>query len=110
MTDETSAQVATDGEAALRGSRGALPLPPRLDLPYAKILRELLLARLAVGELTLDAAAVEWLSTPCAQVLLATARAATATGARFLIETPSEALRQALSDFGLDSEFRDWMN
>ena len=30
--------------------------------------------------------------------------------ARFLIDHPSQALRQALSDFGLDGEFRQWMN
>ncbi|PPQ26224.1 hypothetical protein CCS01_30870 [Rhodopila globiformis] len=95
------------GEAAPGGGRGALPLPPRLDLPYAKTLRELVLARLAVNDLVLDATAVEWLSTPCAQVLLATARAAEA---HFRIVGPSEAFRQAVSDLGLDGELRQWMN
>jgi anti-anti-sigma regulatory factor len=111
MNDETHVAANTDGgEEAPGRAHGALTLPPMLDLPYAKTLREMLLAHLTIGDLSLDAEAVEWLSTPCAQVLLATGRAATSAGARFLINGPSEALRRALSDFGLDGEFRQWMN
>jgi chemotaxis protein CheX len=111
MTDETNARAPVEGgEAASCGDRHSLPLPRMLDLLYAKGLRDTLLTRLAVGDLILDATAVEWLSTPCAQVLLAAGRAATATGVRFLIDRPSQAFRQALSEFGLDGEFRQWMN
>src|SRR5689334_5623792 len=100
MTNETHMLADTGGgEDVPCGYHGVLSLPRMLDLPYAKMLRDLLLARLAVGNLILDATAVEWLSTPCAQVLLAAGRAANAAGARFLIDGSSDALRQALSDF-----------
>ena len=111
MTYEMYAPTpAEGGEVASCADRDPLPLPRTLDISYAKVLRDTLLTRLAVGDVILDASAVEWLPTPCAQVLLATGRAATAAGARFLIDHPSQALRQALSDFGLDGEFRQWMN
>jgi chemotaxis protein CheX len=111
MNDETNVVASIGGgEEAPGRAHDVLTLPAILDLAYAKTLRETLLARLAIGDLILEAAAVEWLSTPCAQVLLASGRAATSMGARFVINGPSDALRRALSDFGLDGEFRQWMN
>jgi chemotaxis protein CheX len=84
-------------------------LPPILDLTQAKSLHENLTVLLGRHTLILDAAAVERMSTPCAQVLLATGRAAIAAGASFLILNPSAVFGTALTDLGLQSEFSKWM-
>jgi anti-anti-sigma regulatory factor len=84
-------------------------LPPILDLTQAKPLHETLTALLDQHTVILDAAAVERMSTPCAQVLLAVGRAAVAAGASFLILNPSAVFGAALADLGLQPEFSKWM-
>ena len=49
------------------------------------------------------------MSTPCAQVLLATGRAAASAGASFKILNASAVFRTALADLGLRDEFKNWM-
>ncbi len=81
-------------------------LPQVLDLTQAQPLRDVMAALLREGDVVLDAAQVERLSTPCAQVLWATGKAA---GSRFAIHNASAAFQTALADLGLSSAFGEWM-
>ena len=84
-------------------------LPQVLDLTRAQSLRDLLVTLINRGSVALDAAAVERMSTPCAQVLLAAGRAAAAAGADYKILNASAPFRTALDDLGLEQEFSMWM-
>ena len=84
-------------------------LPQILDFTQAQPLRDSMAALLGADTLLLDASAVERMSTPCAQVLLATGRAAASAGASFRILNASDAFRTALADLGLQPEFKNWM-
>jgi chemotaxis protein CheX len=92
-------------------SGGALHrLPQILDFTQAQNLRDTMAALLGDGALVLDASAVERMSTPCAQVLLATGRAAGSAGTSFEIRNASDVFRTALADLGLQTEFNNWMD
>jgi len=80
-----------------------------LDLTQAQNLRDTVAALLNDGPVLLDASAVERMSTPCAQVLLAAGRAADLAGSSFQIIDASEVFRTALADLGLQTEFRNWV-
>ncbi|MDO9474660.1 MAG: STAS domain-containing protein [Caulobacter sp.] len=80
-----------------------------LDLTGAQSLRDTLVALLGNGSVLLDASAVERMSTPCAQVLLAAARAADLAGSSFQLVSASDVFRAALADLGLQAEFKKWM-
>jgi chemotaxis protein CheX len=84
-------------------------LPQVLDLTQAQNLRDGIAARLSEGPLVLDASAVERMSTPCTQVLLAAGRAADLAGSPFQIFNASDVFRTALADLGLQAEFKNWM-
>jgi chemotaxis protein CheX len=84
-------------------------LPQVLDLTQAQNLRDTIAARLGDGPLVLDASAVERMSTPCTQVLLAAGRAADLAGSPFQIINVSDVFRTALADLGLQAEFKNWM-
>ena len=90
-------------------SGALIKLPQVLDLTQAQSLRDAMEARLNDGPLVLDASAVERMSTPCAQVLLAAGRAADLAGCPFQIIAPSDAFLAALADLGLPAEFKNWM-
>jgi chemotaxis protein CheX len=85
-------------------------LPQILDLTYANPLRDSLTTLLGGNAVILDAAAVERMSTPCAQVLLAAGRASTSAGVSFRILNASTVFRTALADLGLERAFTDWMD
>jgi len=84
-------------------------LPQLLDITQAQTLRDLVTARLGNGALVLDAGAVERMSTPCVQVLLAAGRAADLAGSAFQIINASDVFRTALADLGLQTEFSNWV-
>jgi anti-anti-sigma regulatory factor len=84
-------------------------LPEVLDLTRAQNLRETMVALLNGGPIALDASAVERMSTPCAQVLLAAGRAADLGGSSLQIIDASDVFRTALADLGLQAEFKNWM-
>ncbi len=85
-------------------------LPPILDLTFAKPLRDSLTALFGGSVVDLDAGAVERMSTPCAQVLLAAGRAAVSMGISFRIMNASTVFRTALADLGLERAFSDWID
>ena len=89
---------------------GADQLPQILDLTYAKALRDRMATLAGEHAIILDAGAVERMSTPCAQVLLAAARAAVSARTSFRIVNASAVFRTALADLGLQPEFSKWMD
>jgi chemotaxis protein CheX len=114
MDAATSLGVDTqDHGAGIRSARNSgdaeSMLPQILDLTYAQPLRDAMAALLIGGTPVLDASAVERMSTPCAQVLLATGRAAVLAGDSFKILNASDVFRAALADLGLQPEFSKWM-
>ena len=92
-----------------RASTASHCLAQVLDLTQARVLRENMMALLQNGAMVLDAGAVERMSTPCVQVLLAAGYAAAAANSRFQIVNASDSFRAALADLGLQSQFTDWM-
>jgi chemotaxis protein CheX len=80
-----------------------------LDLTEARSLRDDLMALLQNGTIVLDAAAVERMSTPCVQVLLAAGQAADAANSQFQIVNASDCFQAAVADLGLQSQFTNWM-
>jgi chemotaxis protein CheX len=90
-------------------SSGPHYLPQLLDLTVARSLRDDMMALLQNGAIVLDAGAVERMSTPCAQVLLAAGRAAEAANSQFQIVNASDCFRAAIVDLGLQSQFTNWM-
>jgi anti-anti-sigma regulatory factor len=91
-------------------SSGRSLLPQILDLTWASALRDTLAELLAEQSIVIDASAVERMSTPCAQVLLAAGRTAHATRVPFRILNASAVFRAALADLGLQPEFSKWMD
>jgi anti-anti-sigma regulatory factor len=81
-----------------------------LDLARAAELRDDMIRLLAQGALVLDAGAVERMSTPSLQVLLAAGRAAEGAGSGFQIVNASEGFRAAVVDLGLEAEFKNWVS
>lgn len=77
-------------------------LPSSLGLvdsgPLLTALRDSLIARNAVR---VDGAAVERISTPCIQLLVAAALNARSEGLVFELASPSSALNEALADLGV---------
>jgi anti-anti-sigma regulatory factor len=77
-------------------------LPSSLDLPAAgPLCRQLQEQVLSGGPVLLDGAAVDRVSTPCLQVLVAARRSTESRGLRFELRDPSAALTNALADLGL---------
>jgi chemotaxis protein CheX len=106
---ETGSNDFQDSAAGPAGAGGAHLLPQMLDLVQAMHLRDDLVRLADTDSILLDAGEVERMSTPCAQILLAAARAARASDKSFKITNASETFRTAIADLGLDSEFSNWM-
>ena len=101
--------LAADGSPGQESGAALNRLPQVLDLTQAQNLRDSMAARLGDGPLLLDASAVERMSTPCAQVLLAAGRAADLASSAYQIINASDVFRTALADLGLEAEFNNWM-
>ncbi|PDT88762.1 anti-anti-sigma factor [Bradyrhizobium sp. Y36] len=97
--------VAEPNELVTGGHR----LPSQLDLTAARKLQDEIRSRLASGAVVLDAGAVDRLSTPCVQVLLAAGRAAASADVSFRIANASGAFSAAVVELGLETQFRNWM-
>lgn len=104
----TSQDVGAGASSAV--CQAASALPASLDLTQAPIIREQLASLLHGGDVALDAGAVERMSTPCVQVLLAAGRAAEAAQCTFQIINASSCFREAVADLGLEHQFTQWMN
>lgn len=80
-------------------------LPPVADLTEAGPLKERLLQALSAGtDITINASAVQRVSSPCLQVLVAGMQSfAKAGGAVMAVTEPSEAFRETVSVLGLSN-------
>jgi anti-anti-sigma regulatory factor len=76
-------------------------LPAILDLAAADALCRDLRDAMDLGDVEVDARAVERISTPCIQLLLAAARSAAERGAALRIVAPSAPLSTAIVELGL---------
>ena len=88
---------------------GRYSVPATLDLTAARDLRERLIPMLSGSGVVLDMSAVDRMSTPCLQVLLAAGRAADTAEVSFQIVDASDAFRSAVADLGLETQFSNWM-
>lgn len=85
-------------------------LPPILDMLAAEGLAAVLTAGIHGGKgLAIDAQAVERLSTPCLQALLAADKTCRDGGMAFGMTACSPAFRAAMADFGLAAVLSAWM-
>lgn len=105
--------TATAGDDSLtsvsRTADGRYGVPATLDLTAARDLRERLIAMLSGNGVVLDMSAVDRMSTPCMQILLAAGRSADAAEVSFQIVDASDAFRSAVADLGLETQFSNWM-
>lgn len=90
--------------------RGAqIVLPGVLDMRAAGSLKAALQQAVSGGQpLTVKASAVERLSTPCAQVLVAAQRAMVAANLGFKLSEPSDPFIDAFNDLGLFPVLKQW--
>ncbi|MBC7580021.1 MAG: STAS domain-containing protein [Tardiphaga sp.] len=109
-TAVTSDQPLRGSSAAARESGETVhKLAAVIDLTHANDLRHSMVALLADRSLLLDASAVQRMSTPGVQILLAAGRAADLANCPFQIIDASEVFLTALSDLGLQGEFKKWI-
>lgn len=85
----------------LMASSQALLLASNLDLTSLDELYEALRERSSLAEIIVDGSAVERITTPCLQLLAATAKGAAQGDAAFTLRQPSSALITAIQDLGL---------
>jgi chemotaxis protein CheX len=86
-----------------------LPLEASLDLVAAMRLREQTSEAIARStSVVIDASAVERITTPCVQVLVAAARTAAAEGRTFTVGGASGAFEAAFLDLGLGELYQTW--
>jgi anti-anti-sigma regulatory factor len=104
----TTSSDETSGASSAQ-SNGPHRLTQALDLTQASALRDQMILLLQKGAVVLDARAVERMSTPCLQVLLAAGFAAAAANTSFQIVNASDSFKAAVADLGLQSRFTDWM-
>lgn len=105
----TAGNDSTTSASAPSTADGRYSPPATLDLTAARDLRERLTTMLAGSGVALDMSAVERMSTPCMQVLLAAGRSADAAKVSFQIVDASDAFRAAVADLGLETQFSNWM-
>jgi anti-anti-sigma regulatory factor len=87
---------------------GAVELPAVLDALAADELLDSL--RRCVGALTLDAGAVERVSTNAVQVLIAASREGAPAAPRFRLRNPSSALVAGFAELGLAEHLESWVS
>ncbi len=101
-----TADVGPDIQVQVSGGEadGRLVLPEILDLDQAENLRATLLERIGT-HLTIDAAAVSRIDTPCLEVAIAAAKQWSDDGFSLDWESPSETFAASLDRLGLSIDF-----
>ena len=90
-------------------SPGMLTLPAECDLPWARAFHEGILERAALDrDVEIDARAVERMTTPAVQVIVALSRALEAERRSLTVALPSAAFLSAFSDLGLADMAGTW--
>jgi chemotaxis protein CheX len=86
----------------------SIALPPVLDQRVLEVLSPALERALAQGGVALDSSAVERVTTPGLQVLIAAGNAAAKAAKPFTLAAPSPALTAAIATLGLEPHFARW--
>lgn len=90
-------------------SPGPLSLPVECDMQWARAFHERLLEHAAFDQdVEIGAEAVERMTTPAVQVLVALSRALEAERSRLVVRSPSPAFLGAFSDLGLGEMAGHW--
>lgn len=87
----------------------AIVLSDRADFSQAEELKgafETVVA--STGDVDVDAQNVEFISTPCLQIIIAAATSIQRTGRKFQISNASPAFHDAVNELGLDGLFSQW--
>ncbi|MCG8695927.1 MAG: STAS domain-containing protein [Minwuiales bacterium] len=93
------------------GKSPAIKLSADLDLAAATPLKDGLAEAMAKDPgVIVDASSVERLTTPCAQVLVASALMLSKLGGGLIVRNPSEAFVSAFSDLGLNAVILQWLD
>ncbi len=86
-----------------------VPLPNILNLSIAEDLRETFVQQMiADTDLVLDASAVDTITTPCMQVIVAAGKSLEENGNALSILNSSPAFAAAIDDLGLTDLFDKW--
>lgn len=94
------------GQSVVAGSvSSTIALPAVVDLDAIDAVRELLLEGIEGGPVSLDAAAVDRVSTNGLLLLLSAAETARRNNTGFAITEPSAALSNAIARLGLEPQF-----
>lgn len=89
----------------MASKKATIELVPFLDLVAAMPLKESLVEAFdGHSVVEVDGAGVEFVSTPCVQLLLAAKRTAQTSMTDFVIKKPSEAMLTAFKDLGVEAE------
>lgn len=84
-------------------------LPSACDTPFAVALHEDIVRELSeIGEVQIDASAVDRINTPAIQVLLMLARALNAENIPFSLEACSPPLAAGFEHLGLGAQLAQW--
>lgn len=83
-------------------------LPAILDIAGAENLLNLLKEHVPSGNIHLNAANVEKLTSPCVQILLSTEKTLRNQEGKFTISSPSDAFKHALEDLGFKEQLSQW--
>lgn len=96
-------------EVKVENDQATLTLLPILDMSAAEsLLTSLRSCVSAQSHFVLDAAAVERISTPCIQVLLAAAFKIEKNGGRFSIKNVTPTFERGMRDLGLSDYLSNW--
>lgn len=84
-------------------------MPARADFSQAESLKEYLEPPVAEQrDIEIDGANVEFISTPCLQLVIASATSTLRNGRSFTVSNISPAFRDAVADLGLADLFSQW--
>jgi len=96
-------------KVASRPRAQALVLPVTLDMSNAQELKDRLMAALErTSMLRLNGSKTRQVATPGIQILLAASQSANSAGGRFILVSPSPALKTAFEALGLSHKLNDW--
>lgn len=87
----------------------SVALPAIIDLDSLDGVRDGLIDAIEVGKVTIDASAVERVSTNALFMLISAAETARRNNFEFSIEQPSAAMTSAIERLGLDGQFSGMM-
>lgn len=84
-------------------------LPAQMDITSIAQISNDITSMYTGNNITFDASKVERITTPGVQLLLATSGTAKARGGKVLVQEPSEAFTNIISELGFSNQLKEWM-